>query len=200
MSSVVGMPATIVLARHGETDWNRDGRFQGQADPPLNDRGREQAEELAERLSAERFAALYASPLRRARETADIVAARLGLAVEPVDELQEIDVGSWSGLTRDEVASRFPAAYRRWLEFRAAWGDGETYDDLTRRVVAAVLQLAAAHPEERVLIVTHGGPIRAVLATAEGVSYAASRQSSAVLANCAVAEVGVENGVLRRLD
>ena len=194
------MSTTIVLARHGETNWNRDGRFQGQADPPLNDRGRAQARELADRLTGERFAALYSSPLRRARETADIVAHQLGLSVEPVGELQEIDVGSWSGLTRDEIASRFPAAYGRWLEFRAGWDDGETYEALTQRVVAAVLRLAARHPQERLLIVTHGGPIRAVLATAEGVSYAASRQASGVLANCAVAEVGVEEGALRRLD
>ena len=194
------MPTTILLARHGETDWNRDGRFQGQADPPLNEHGREQARKLAERLSAQRFAALYTSPLRRARETAEIVAGRLGLAVEPVDDLQEIHVGSWSGLTRDEVQGRFPAAYARWLTFAAGWDDGETYDELTRRVVAAVLGVARRHPGERILIVTHGGPIRALLAAAEGLTYAEARRSSSVLDNCAVAELAVRNGAFKPLD
>ena len=192
------MSTTIVLARHGETGWNRDGRFQGQADPPLNDRGRAQAAELADRLNGQRFAALYSSPLRRARETAEILALRLGLSAAHIEDLQEIDVGSWSGSTRDEIASRFPAAYQRWLEFAAGWDDGETYDDLTRRVLAAVLGLARRHPGERILVVTHGGPIRALLAAAEGVTYAESRRSSSVLANCAVAELVVERGSLRR--
>ena len=194
------MPTTIVLARHGETDWNRDGRFQGQADPPLNEHGREQARQLAERLSVQRFAALYSSPLRRARETADIVAGRLGLAVVPVDDLQEIDVGSWSGFTRHEVQSRFPAAYARWLAFTAGWDGGETYDELKRRVVAAVLGVARRHPDERILIVTHGGPIRALLAAAEGVTYAEARRASSVLDNCAVAELAVQDGAVSRLD
>ena len=194
------MPTTIVLARHGETDWNRQGRFQGQSDPPLNELGREQARQLAEQLSGERFAALYTSPLRRALETAQVVAARLGLSVEPIQELQEIDVGSWSGLTRDEVAGRFPAAYRRWLEFVAGWHDGETYDELAERVVPAVLRLANRHPGDRVLVVTHGGPIRVLQAHADGLTYGESRRRSAVLANCAVAELAVQDGTLRRLD
>ena len=194
------MPTTIVLARHGETDWNRDGRFQGQADPPLNEHGREQARQLGDQLAGQRFAALYTSPLRRAHETAEIVAGRLGLAVEPVHDLQEIDVGSWSGLTRDEVASRFPAAYQRWLAFVAGWDDGESYDDLAQRVVPAVLRLANRHPGDRLLVVTHGGPIRVLQAHAEGLTYGESRRRSSVLANCAVAELAVQNGALRRLD
>jgi len=104
---------TLILARHGETDWNRENRFQGHADPPLNDLGREQSAALAASLAEERIARIYTSPLRRAAETAEIVAAALGLDVEHVEGLREIDVGAWSGLTRDEIAASFPDKYAR---------------------------------------------------------------------------------------
>src|SRR5215211_9126850 len=100
---------TILLARHGETDWNREGRFQGHADPPLNRTGRAQAFDLSRALAAEKLAAMYSSPLRRALETAEIVAASHGLEPVTVDGLREVDVGSWSGLTRAEIEQRFPA-------------------------------------------------------------------------------------------
>src|SRR5581483_3361612 len=114
-----GSVTTILLARHGETDWNRDQRFQGHGDPPLNDHGREQARNLAVRFAAdpEPLAAIYASTLRRARETAKIVGEHLGLHVETHDGLREVDLGSWSGLTRAEVEHAFPEGFRRWLDF-----------------------------------------------------------------------------------
>ena len=89
------MPTTIVLVRHGETDWNRENRFQGHADTPLNEAGRAQARELAERFVDEPVAAIRTSPLRRAAETARIIAARLDLEAHPLEALREIDVGSW---------------------------------------------------------------------------------------------------------
>ncbi len=89
----------LLLARHGETDWNRERRWQGHADPPLNELGRAQARRLAEALAGEQLEAIYASDLRRAHETAEIVGARLGLPVTSDPDLREIDVGSWSGLT-----------------------------------------------------------------------------------------------------
>jgi alpha-ribazole phosphatase len=97
---------TILLARHGETDWNRDGRFQGHADPPLNAAGRRQAEGLAQTVASEPPDAVYASDLRRAFETAEIVGARLGLPVGREIALREIDVGSWHGLTREQIDGR----------------------------------------------------------------------------------------------
>src|SRR5947209_18922800 len=87
--SRIRVATTIVMVRHGETDWNRENRFQGRADPPLNDTGRAQAVELAEQLLAEGAAALYTSPLRRARETAVIVGEGLGLPVQIADDLQD---------------------------------------------------------------------------------------------------------------
>src|SRR5439155_25997006 len=94
----------LVLARHGETDWNREHRLQGWADPPLNDLGREQSLELAEALRGESFDAVYSSDLRRASETARAVAGRLGLPSVIEDaSLREVDLGSWSGKLRDEI-------------------------------------------------------------------------------------------------
>ena len=99
---------TLILARHGETDWNRNGIWQGHGDPPLNDLGREQAAALAERLRGSSLHALYSSDLKRADETAEFVARATGLAYAP-SGLREIDVGSWTGLTLAEIAERFPA-------------------------------------------------------------------------------------------
>lgn len=138
---------TFLLARHGETDWNREERYQGHADPPLNETGRAQAEELASTLT-EPIQAIYSSDLRRASETAEIVAARLGLAVEQNPGLREIDVGSWQGLTKAEIDGR------RW--------DGETYEHHAARVTRALREIAARHPDGRVLVVSHGGTLRRV--------------------------------------
>ena len=162
------MPTTrILLARHGETEWNRLGRWQGHADPPLNDTGRRQAETLAAQLDGDGLAAVYSSDLRRARETAGIVAARLGLDVTEERSLREIDVGSWSGLTRDEVRERYPEGFARWLAGDIGH-DGETREQLAKRVVGAVERIAEAHPDENVLVVSHGGAIRALRRHAAG--------------------------------
>jgi len=144
---------TILLARHGETDWNRDGRWQGWADPPLNETGREQARALAQELRATPFDAAYASDLRRASETAEIVAAPHGVPVMLDPDLREIDIGSWSGLTRAEIAERFPDGRRP---------DGETHAQQAARVRAAVVRIAREHPGGRVLVVGHGGTIRSI--------------------------------------
>jgi broad specificity phosphatase PhoE len=144
---------TILLARHGETDWNRDGIWQGWADPPLNETGRAQARELAEQLRHVPFDAVHASDLRRASETAKIVAAPHGVPVIADAGLREIDIGSWSGLTRAEIEQRFPDGERP---------DGETRDEHAARVLAAVERIARANTGRRVLLVTHGGTMRAL--------------------------------------
>lgn len=194
------MPTTIVLVRHGETDWNRDNRFQGHADIPLNDAGRAQARGLVLELEGERFQAVYSSPLLRAYETAAILAENLELDVEPEQDLMEVDVGSWSGLTRVEVEERFPHGFRRWLDYGHGWDDGETYDALGARVVAGLGRIAAAHPGTTILAVTHGGPIRSALAAADGVSFGEARRSIDVIGNCAVVRLAVRAGHLARVD
>ena len=187
------MATTIVLVRHGETDWNRDNRFQGHADTPLNEAGRRQARELAADLEAERFAAVYSSPLRRAHETATILAERRGLPVRPSNALKEVDVGSWSGLTRTEIELRHPEGYRRWLGRGHGWDDGETYEDLHERVVAGLVEIGAKHPGETVLAVTHGGPIRTALSATNATDVPS-------IHNCFVVTIAVRDGKLERVD
>ena len=194
------MPTTIVLVRHGETDWNRENRFQGHADTPLNDAGRAQARALALELGRDRFHAVYSSPLLRAHETALILAASLHLEIEKTDALREVDVGSWSGLTRTEVEARFPDGFRRWLGYGHGWTDGETYDELGARVVSGLQRIAAEHPHGTVLAVTHGGPIRSALAVAEGVPFDEARRSIHVVGNCAIVRLAVRDGELERVD
>lgn len=184
---------TLLLVRHGETDWNRELRFQGHADPPLNELGRRQAEELAERLAGEPIAAVYCSDLRRAHETARIVGDRLGVDVTVVRGLREIDVGSWSGLTRDEIAERFPEGFARWLEGEQGH-DGETGEALTARIVDSVTQIADSHPGESVLLVSHGAALRALLSRVEGASF------TRPLGNCNVSRIAVEEGEFRQVD
>jgi broad specificity phosphatase PhoE len=192
--------AEILLARHGETDWNRESRFQGHADPPLNELGREQAAELAAALAVEEIAAVYSSPLQRALETAHAVAEPHRLSALPVDGLREVDVGSWQALTRDEVEQRFPEHFRRWLDYGRGWDDGESYEEMGERALAALEALAARHEGERIVAVTHGGPIRAALARAEGISHSEARRRGPVLGNCFVARFAVRDGDFRRLD
>ena len=194
------MATTIVLVRHGETDWNRENRFQGHANPPLNEAGREQVRALAEKLRSEKFAALYTSPLRRAAETAAILGAELGLTPIEHASLMEVDVGSWSGLTRTEIEARFPAAFARWLGYGHGWEDGETYDELGERVVAGLSSIGAKHPDEAVLAVTHGGPIRSALAAAEGIPFDDARRAIDVVRNCTVVRLAVREGKLERVD
>jgi broad specificity phosphatase PhoE len=189
-------PTTILLARHGETDWNAVGRWQGHTDRALTERGRRQAVELAERLANDAIDAVYSSDLLRAVETAEPVAKRLGLPLQTVPELREVDVGTWAGLTRDEVAERFPDGFRRWSEWQTGWEDGETYDEMGERVVGAILRLAREHPGERILVVSHGGAIRALHAAAAGIDIATFRQLRQVVENARVTSILVENGRL----
>jgi broad specificity phosphatase PhoE len=188
---------TILLARHGETDWNSERRWQGHSDRPLNDVGRAQARELAESLAERAIDVVYSSDLLRAHETALIVAERLGLAVDVDAGLREVDVGDWSGRVHTEIEGLDPDGYRRWQEGGKGWNGGESYEEMGARVVAAVLRLAARHPGQTVLVVTHGGSIRACRATAAGLDYAASRIAAiGSMANCEVAELHVADGRL----
>ena len=157
--------ATLFVARHGETDWNAAGRWQGQTDVPLNPRGREQARDLAARLRREAVAAVASSDLLRARSTAEIVAAELGLSVNHLDPgLRERRFGCFEGLTRDEVAARFPEAWARYLDDPGpAPPGGESREALLGRLLPAVAAAARLHAGP-VLVVMHGGAMRALLA------------------------------------
>ena len=192
---------TILLARHGETDWNRGGRFQGHADPALNELGRRQARELGLRLRGEQIDAIWSSDLGRAKQTAFYVASQVNCVVRLSGELREMDVGSWSGFTREEIAARWPEEYERWRETGRGWPDGEDFDAMQARVVEAILGVAAAHPGEQVLVVTHGGPMRAIHAHAVGMTLPEHRQLRGVVGNCEVVRIAVGDGVhIKPLD
>jgi len=154
----------ILLARHGETDDNRERRFQGRRDSPLNDRGRAQARELAAEVRAERVVALYASPLVRAWETASIAGEALGLEPLPDERLVEIDVGDWAGRLHDDVATAEPEAYQAWLNADEAFRfpGGEAIGEQRVRVAAAVADIRGA-VDGPALVVCHGGTIRTAL-------------------------------------
>ncbi len=175
----------LLFVRHGETDWNRDGRLQGHADPPLNDAGREQARELARRLAGVDLDAVYTSDLRRAAETAEIVTEGRDLRPTPDPGLREIDVGSWSGLTREEIEARYPGMHEH---------DGESRKAHLDRVLHTVERIAAEHRGERILIVSHGGSLRALH------RHALEVDSVARLENCAVYKLAFRDGVLSRID
>jgi probable phosphoglycerate mutase len=192
---------TIHLARHGETDWNRERRWQGHLDPPLNALGREQARALAEALADEPIAAVYSSDLRRALDTAEIVAGRLKLAVHANASLRELDVGDWSGQTLAELRARYPAPVTRWeYSGEPGWKGGESHENMAARVLRALRVIAAAHEGEEVLAVSHGGPMRALKALAAGVDYPRDRRSVPRSDNCEVLAIAVEDGTIRRLD
>jgi broad specificity phosphatase PhoE len=166
----------IYLARHGETEWNRIGRWQGVTDIPISDVGREQALALAERLRRHGIARLHASHLARALETARIVAAQLELPAPAVDpRLRERGYGVFEGLTREECAARHPIAWERYLaDRRAVPPQAEPPEDVVARITAAMHAIATAdHPAASTpgatLVVSHGGTIRSFLHAAFGV-------------------------------
>jgi broad specificity phosphatase PhoE len=191
---------TLLLVRHGETDWNRDGRWQGGSDTSLNDVGREQARALADRLDGD-IAAVYSSDLARARETADIVAAKLGLAVQIDPRLRERGFGSWEGLTITEIEERFADAHRRWLAGEGAGADdAEPFEDFFVRVSDFLADVLRLHPEEEVLVISHGGSIRVIHALAAGVDYVRDHRLIPGVPNCAVARYVAREGKLTPLD
>ncbi len=155
----------IILVRHGETEWNKDGRYQGHCDVALSDLGREQARSVAERLSREPIAAVYASDLARAYETAQAIAARHGLPVEPVRGLREIDFGHWEGQRKAEIAAAQAELFAAWQENPLATRlpGGESVPEVQTRALAAVAAIAARHPAETAVVVAHGGAICALL-------------------------------------
>lgn len=163
-------PSTpIALIRHGETTWNRIGRWQGHADPDLTPEGLAQARALAETLAAEHvrrpWSRLFASDLGRARATADRIAEALALPLSLDPRLRELDIGSWSGLTRAEIAARDPALLEAFElgEPEVRPGGGETRVEIRARSHAFVCWLAERHAGERILVVTHLGVIRALV-------------------------------------
>ncbi len=164
----------VILARHGETAANRDGLGLGLQDPPLTDKGRLQAEALAEALSGEKLVAVYSSPLRRASETAMAIASRHGVEVVVDERLTEMDVGEFDGLTFDEMRKRYPDFMSRWLGKEAGTlhmpGGGECLQDVQDRALACLRRIGERHDKGAVAIVTHNFTIHTLLCDALNMS------------------------------
>lgn len=156
----------LILVRHGETPWNVTLQYQGQANVPLNERGREQALRAAARLTRYGITRLYSSDLARAWQTAEVIGTTIGLTPVAIPELREIDVGQWEGFTPEELYRRFPdhmAEYRRDPARTVRLG-GESYAQLQARALIALQQIQDQHqPGDIVAAVSHGGTIRALL-------------------------------------
>jgi uncharacterized phosphatase len=146
----------LYLVRHGETDWNLARRIQGSTDIPLNDTGREQATATGRLLARRKWDGIISSPLRRATETAEIIAGHVGVRVSPtVDALAERHYGAAEGLTGEEVEARFPHG--------AGVPGRETRDEVVGRVLPMLFSIAEEHAGGSLIVVSHGGVIRAVL-------------------------------------
>ncbi len=161
-------PSLVYLARHGQTAYNHEGRFQGQQEIPLDDTGREQALDLAERAAGHGFRALWTSPLLRARETADAVARRLGLEPREDARLMETDAGDWTDRTFAEIQARAPERFAAFVagDPGFAFPGGESFAAQERRVAAALDDVELG--ELPALVVCHGMVIRAALAVRAG--------------------------------
>lgn len=148
----------FILIRHGETDWNVEGRWQGQADVALNNRGRKQAQQLAEDMRSQALDAIYASDLRRASDTATTLARQQGVEVRLDPRLREIHQGEWQGLLVTEIQARYAERFvqRRQNPLEVAPPGGETVAQVRTRVIAAFEEMLANHRRQTVAVVAHG--------------------------------------------
>ncbi|OCL26147.1 alpha-ribazole phosphatase [Orenia metallireducens] len=172
------MGTKIILVRHGETEWNRQLRFQGSQDISLNDKGIEQAEKLAQRLSYEEIDVVYASDLGRAYQTAKAVAKEHNLEVHKLSELQEINFGQWEGLTYNQIQEEYQAEWVMWEENPALNGapEGESLKDVQERSVKGLEEILSGHSGNTILIVSHGGVIKVLISTLFGIPLAKAWQ------------------------
>jgi alpha-ribazole phosphatase len=164
----------IYLVRHGETQWNRDARIQGQLDIPLNEEGIKQARLLAKRFVKVDLDAIYASDLSRAINTAEIVAGVKGLSVEAAPQFREIDFGLWQGMTWQEIDKEYPES-RRQMEISPETAHppkGESWSDVADRVFKGLDDIAGKWPEGNVMVVSHGGSSRMAICRILDISLA----------------------------
>jgi len=158
----------LLLVRHGETEWNAVGRLQGHSDIPLNDTGRAQARAIAARLASHGISRVWTSDLCRARETGTIVAAHLGLSEPEIEgDLRERRFGIFEGLTRDEIAARYPVEWRAWQEKTATPEGGEPRESSIARIAKALERLHA-ETTDTALVISHGGIMRLWLSELAG--------------------------------
>ncbi len=173
------MKTELIMIRHGVTAWNKERRFQGQIDIPLDDEGLRQAQLLGQSMAGAALAAVYASDLTRARQTAEPLASALGLPVVAEPGLRERHYGDFEGCTWDELQREHAADFARWRAREPDFslpGGGETLLALHDRVEATMRALAARHPGGSVVAVTHGGVLDCAYRIATGLGMREPRQ------------------------
>lgn len=158
----------LIFIRHGQTEWNVLGRYQGQTDVALSPLGVEQAQKLAANFPVDKIEAVYASDLKRAMTTAKCVADRFCLPVTPCKSLRELNFGDWEGLTYDEIVAKWPEALSNFFQHPDILKipHGESFPELRARALACVEKIVAKHPEETVAVVAHGAILRTILTAA----------------------------------
>ena len=161
----------LMLVRHGETEWNVQRRYQGQSDVPLSEIGNQQAESIAGRLAGQEIDAIYASDLKRAWQTAQVIAAQIGLDVISEPRLRELKFGILEGLTFEEAEEKYPEMITAWLDdFNNTPERAETIDMFNARIVSLLDDLKVKHDEQVVLLVGHGGSLSEILRVVLGLS------------------------------
>ena len=189
----------LYLVRHGETEWNAQGRQQGHTDVALSDQGRQQAQAVARRLSGVTFDAAYSSDLSRARETAEIILGHRPTFLHSTDRLREYHKGVMEGLTVHEYKRRFPEEYQASLvkDLDFAPTGGETIRQTSSRLASFISDLKKQHQDETVLVVGHGGSLRSAVVAIMDLSLEANWKL--VMGNCALSvfDIYPDNGVMR---
>jgi broad specificity phosphatase PhoE len=166
---------SLLMIRHGATDWNHDGRYQGQSDTPLNGQGIGQARELGKRLRGAVVAAAYSSDLSRALQTAEIVSKAIGSPPVVLDKrLREIDLGEWEGRLATEIQREYPDLWmaRRTDPANTSAPGGETGVQVAERVLEFLQEIGRRHPGDRVMVVSHGYALATAICLAEGLPLA----------------------------
>ncbi|MGQ9475283.1 MAG: histidine phosphatase family protein [Actinomycetota bacterium] len=162
---------TVYLLRHGETEYHAQQRLLGRLDIGLNERGREQALKVVDFFRGLRLDAIYSSPLKRCLETAGPIARERGLTIQVLEGLMEVDMGDWDGRTFEELFREEGELVGKWMRnpSSVAIPGGEDFGTVRDRVMSAVREIISRHPgDQRVLVVSHGGPIRGILCEALG--------------------------------
>ena len=189
----------IFISRHGETVWNREGRIQGHTDVGLSEKGIEQATRLAERLKSVSFDAAYASDLCRASETAAAILQGREVPLHPTPQLREYHKGAFEGLTDSELRTRFPSEYPSYVakDLDYAPDGGESTRQVSARMASAINEIKEQHLDETVLVVGHGGSLRAAMMALLGMPLDANWRF--VFGNCTLTVVDTyhDNAVLR---
>jgi broad specificity phosphatase PhoE len=194
---------TILLVRHGQTAWNREERFRGQIDLPLDDTGLQQAEAMARRISQNwQPDAIYASSLQRALQTAASIARACGLHTIIDDGLLDINYGDFAGLTPEETRNRYPELARAWQQSPQSvqFPNGESLAEVRSRAEADMREMVAAHPNQTVVVVTHVVVCRLLLCSLLGLDNDHFWQFEPATASLSIFEISMRGGVLRSFN